>query len=97
MCSDEGFIRPKMEPGLPGIYTAEWEIFSNGADLQGHWYYIYLLDANEKEIGSFVLTDGQGTSVTINRKEVASKELPSKLGKGIHTMRIMATKNSLKC
>jgi OOP family OmpA-OmpF porin len=97
MCSDQGSIRPKMEAGLPDRYTVEWETFSNGADQQGHYYHLYILDKNEKEIGCFSLTNGQFTSISIFGKEVASKELPSKLGKGIHTMRIMGTKTTLKC
>ncbi|MDD4051151.1 MAG: CsgG/HfaB family protein [candidate division Zixibacteria bacterium] len=97
MCSDEGTIRPKMTPGLPDRYTVEWEIFSNGADQKGHWYYIHILDANEKTIASFDLTDGKSTKVWIFDKEMASKELTSQLGRGIHTMRIMATKTTMKC
>ncbi len=97
MCSDEGTLRPKMTPGLPDKFTVEWEIYSNGADQKGHWYYLHVLDANEKTIASFDLTDGTNTRVTIFDKEKASKELPSKLGRGIHTMRIMATKTTMKC
>jgi OmpA-OmpF porin, OOP family len=97
MCSDEGELRPKMTPGLPDRYTVEWEIFSNGAEQKGHWYYIHILDANEKTIASFDLTDGKSTKVTIFDKEMASKELPSQLGRGIHAMRIMATKTTMKC
>ena len=97
MCSDEGTIRPKMTPGLPDRFTVEWEIYSNGADQKGHWYFLHVLDANEKTIASFDLTDGANTRVTIFDKEKASKELTSKLGRGIHTIRIMATKTSMKC
>jgi OmpA-OmpF porin, OOP family len=97
MCSDKGFITPKMEPGLPDRYTVELEIYSNGIDLQGHYYHLYILDKNEEEIASFNLTNGVSTSIEVFRKEIATKDLPSKLGKGIHTLRMMATKTTMKC
>jgi len=97
LCSDEGKLRPKMTPGLPDRYTVEWEVYNNGNDLKPHWYFIRFLDANEQEIGEFALTDGHWTKITILDKDKAEKELSSKLGRGIHTMRIMATKTTMKC
>lgn len=97
MCSDQGSIRPKMKTTLPSRYTIELDTYSNGADQQGHYYYIYLLDANEKKIMEFNITSGTSSSISIFGKEIASKELTSKLGKGPHTMRIMATPSTMKC
>jgi OOP family OmpA-OmpF porin len=97
MCSGAGYIRPKMNPGLPDRFTVEFEIYSNGADQRGHFYHINILDANEALIGYFSLHDGLNARVTIFDKELAVRELPSILGRGTHTMRIMGTKTSMKC
>ncbi len=97
MCSDGGSIRPKMAASLPDRYTIEWEIYSNGAEQRGHFYHLHILDANEETISTISLTDGENTKVVIFDKEVASKALPAKLGKGIHTIRVMATKTTMKC
>ncbi|SYZ72402.1 exported hypothetical protein [Candidatus Zixiibacteriota bacterium] len=97
MCSDRGSIRPKMKTNLPTRYTAEMDLFSNGADQSGHYYYIYILDPNEQEIAQFSLKNGINTEVVLYDKSVASKDLPAVLGKGIHTMRIMGTATTMKC
>jgi OOP family OmpA-OmpF porin len=98
MCTDKGSIRPKIQDApLPPKYTVEMEIYSNGADKSGHWYDIFWLDSEGDEIGQFYLRNGNGTYLGIQRQEKASKDLPEKLGKGIHVMRIMATSQSIKC
>jgi len=97
MCTDQGSIRPKMKTTLPSRFTVELDVYSNGADQSGHYYHIYVLDANEKKIAQFNITSGSNSSVSIYGKEIAAKELTSKLGKGAHTMRIMATPSTMKC
>ncbi|MCX6826451.1 MAG: OmpA family protein [candidate division Zixibacteria bacterium] len=97
MCTDQGSIRPKIKTTLPSRFTVELDIYSNGADQSGHYYHIYVLDANEKKIAEFNVTSGKNSSVSIYGKEISAKELTSKLGKGVHTMRIMATPSTMKC
>lgn len=98
MCTDKGSVRPKIQDvPLPPSYTAELEIYDNGPDVRGHYYYIYWVDSNGKNIGEFSLKRGKDTYLAIQGQEKASKILPSRLKKGIHTMRIMATTRSMKC
>jgi len=98
MCSDEGYIRPKLAPAaLPPKYTAEMEFYSKGPEHKGHWYYIQWMDDKDEVIGELAMTDNSSTKLTIMGKELASKALPIALTPGKHTMRIMATKNSIKC
>lgn len=98
MCTDEGYIRPKlMAAALPPKYTAEMEIYSKGPEHKGHWYYVQWLDDKDEVIGELAMTDNSATKLNIMGKEVASKALPAALAPGKHTMRIMATKNSIKC
>jgi flagellar motor protein MotB len=98
MCSDKGYILPKIAPApLPPRYTVEMEIYSSGPEYEGHWYYIEWLDADGNCIGSLTFKGGGGTSLSILRKNLASKQLPARVAKGLHTMRIMATKSTIKC
>jgi outer membrane protein OmpA-like peptidoglycan-associated protein len=98
MCTDKGIIYPKIQPSpLPPKYTFELEFYAKGPVFKGHWLHIRWFDAANKEIGRFRMEDGNGTYVSVLGKELASKVLPAKLSAGIHTMRIMATKSTLKC
>jgi OOP family OmpA-OmpF porin len=98
MCTDKGSVRPKIQDApLPPKYTVEMETYSNGVDKSGHYYDIFWLDSEGNEIGQFYLRNGDGTFLAILGQEKASKQLPEKLGKGIHVMRIMATTQSIKC
>jgi len=98
MCTDKGSIRPKIQDApLPPKYTVELEIYDNGPNVDGHFYYIYWVDSNGKNIGEFSLTHGRNTYLAIQRQAKANKDLPHRLVKGIHTMRIMATTGSMKC
>jgi len=98
MCSDDGSIRPKIaDAPLPEKYTVEFEIYDNGPSVQGHYYHIHWVDSDRKSIGRFTIGQHKKTRLKIMNNEVASKTLPEKLSKGIHTMRIMATKRSMKC
>lgn len=98
MCSDGGFIGPKIaDSPLPDKYTVELEIYDGGPELQGHYYYIHWVDSEGKSIGKLTLERHQQTRLRILTKDIASKTLPEKLSKGVHTMRIMATKRSIKC
>jgi OOP family OmpA-OmpF porin len=98
MCTDEGYILPRIAPApLPPMYTVEMELYSKGPDFKGHWYHINWLDAEGREIGRLAFQDGRHTSLTIMSNQLSSKDLPSKVSSGIHTMRIMATKTTVKC
>lgn len=98
MCSDEGKIRPRIAPGpLPPRYTVEMEFYSKGPGKKGHWYFIEWIDAEDQRIGELMITDNLNTRLTIQSKQLASKALPAPLAAGVHTMRIMATKSSIKC
>jgi len=98
MCTNKGSIRPKVPPGaLPPKYTAELEFYSKGPDLKGHWFSIYWLNEANEQIGQFEVTDNHSTKLSINGNDLATKELAEPLGAGIHTMRIMATKTTIKC
>lgn len=98
MCTDDGYIRPKIGiSAFPAKYTAEMEFYSKGPEHKGHWYFIQWMNANDEVIGEFAMTDNNTTKLTIMGKEMASKDLPAALTPGKHTMRIMATKSSIKC
>ena len=98
MCTNNGSIRPKMpDIPLPPKYTAELEFYNNGPDASGNYFYIYWVDANGKNIGEFGVYGNDGTWLAIKGQSLADKTLSSKLTKGVHTMRIMATKRSIKC
>lgn len=97
MCTNDGSIRPKMpDAPLPPQYTVELEFYDNGPELSGNCFDIYWVDSNGQNIAVF--EEYAGTTVLkIQGKHLANKILPQKLTKGVHTMRIMATKSSIKC
>jgi len=98
LCTDDGYILPKTPTGpLPEMYTLEMEFYSAGPELTVPYYYIQWIDASAKKIGQFEFHSGTATSLQIQGKHLASKSLDEKLSKGTHTMRIMATKRSIKC
>lgn len=98
LATDDGNIRPKIPKGpLPEKYTAEYEYYDNGPDISGNYHYIYWVDENDDNIGCFGIYSQDDTWLEIGGKNLASKTLSKKPEKGIHTMRIMATKRSVKC
>lgn len=98
LCTNQGTIRPKVASGpLPPKYTIEVEFWSNGPEVAGHWFHIYWFNAADEKIGVFHMKDNVNTGLWIMEKDLASKALPSQLAAGLHTMRVMATKTTLKC
>jgi outer membrane protein OmpA-like peptidoglycan-associated protein len=98
MCTDDGSVRPKMpDMPLPPMYTVEMEFYDNGPEHSGNYFYIYWVDSEGDNIGEFLMYGKDATYLSLNRKTLADKTLASKLTKGVHTMRIMATKTSVKC
>ncbi|MBK8167812.1 MAG: OmpA family protein [bacterium] len=95
LCTDKGAIMPKLPLApLPDKYTVELEFFS--AAHHDGWYAIQWLDAAGDECGQMRIGYSSMTSVIINDKPLASKDLPD-LPRGRHVMRIMATKSTIKC
>ena len=95
LCTDRGVIAPKVAPGpLPEKYTVEMDFWSEG-DKDG-WYGLHWVDAKGDVIGKLELGYSHMTRLDILNKNVAGKEIP-KLPRGRHTLRIMATKSSIKC
>lgn len=95
LCTDRGVISPKVAPGpLPEKYTVEMDIWSEG-DGDG-WYALHWVDAQGDMIGKLEIGYSYMTRLDILNKNVAGKEVP-KLPRGRHTLRIMATKSSIKC
>jgi outer membrane protein OmpA-like peptidoglycan-associated protein/curli biogenesis system outer membrane secretion channel CsgG len=98
MCSGKGSVRPKIaDAPLPPKYTVELEIYDNGPDYRGAYYYIHWVNSQGKSLGYLSIKNSDLTNLRILKKDVANKKLPEKLSKGVHTMRVMATKRSIKC
>jgi len=98
LCTDDGYILPKTPTGpLPEMYTLEMEFYSAGPKFTVPYYYIQWIDASADKIGQFEFYSGTSTALQILGKHLASKSLDERLSKGTHTMRIMATKRSMKC
>ncbi|MCK5125515.1 MAG: OmpA family protein [candidate division Zixibacteria bacterium] len=98
LCTDDGYILPKTPTGpLPEMYTVEMEFYSAGPKFTIPYYYIQWLDASGGKIGQFEFQSGNSSSLQLQNKNLASKGLDKRLSKGTHTMRIMATKRSIKC
>jgi len=97
MCTNEGSIRPKMpDAPLPPQYTVELEFYDSGPEFSANCFDIYWVDSNGQNIAVFEEYGGH-TVLKIRGKQLANKILSSKLTKGVHTIRIMATKRSIKC
>ncbi|MFH1700350.1 MAG: CsgG/HfaB family protein [Candidatus Zixiibacteriota bacterium] len=98
LCTDDGYITPKTPTGpMPEMYTIEMEIYSAGPKFTVPYYYLQWIDASGTKVGQFEFTSGTSTSLQIQGKNLASKNLTERLSKGTHTMRIMATERSIKC
>ncbi len=97
LCTDGGAIYPKIPAGpLPPKFTIEMDIYDNGPDFPGSHFHIGLMQAKRPAI-EFLLYDKSVTMLRNPRGPLASKNLPQRLTKGVHTMRIMATPTTLKC
>ncbi len=98
MCTDKGMILPKIPAGpLPPKYTIEVDFWVKGGEAKAHWYHIHWYNSEKRDIGNFGIRDKVNSNLRIMDKDLASKQLTKPLAPGIHTMRIMATKTSVKC
>ncbi len=98
MCTNIGSVRPKMPDGpLPLKYTVELEYYDNGPDKSGNHFRIYWVNSDGRNIGYLRLRGNGRTSLEILGKILADKTLPQIPGRGVHTLRIMATDRSIKC
>jgi len=98
MCTDQGAIMPKIAVGLlPAKYTVEMDFYNKGGDSKAHWYYLHWLNEEGQSIGNLCVKDAVYTNLRIMGKDIASKQLQARLSSGKHTMRVMATKTTLKC
>jgi OOP family OmpA-OmpF porin len=98
MCTDKGAIMPNIPVGpLPPKYTVEMDFYIKGGEAKPHWYTIMWTDNKGDELGFINCTYGKSTRLRIGSKDISSKELQSPLSGGKHTMRIMATKTTIKC
>jgi OmpA-OmpF porin, OOP family len=98
MCTDKGAIMPKIPVGpLPPKYTVEMDFYIKGGDAKPHWYTIAWTDKDGEELGYINCTYGKNARLRIGSKDISSKDLMNPLSEGKHTMRIMATKTTIKC
>lgn len=93
-----GTIRPKIpDHPLPPKYTVEYDIYGNNSGDFNQWYHFYWVDSSGNNIAEFRSDLYGATNLIINEKEIASKELaPSFMAEGLHSVKIMATKSSIK-
>ena len=98
MCTDKGAIMPKIPVGpLPPKYTVEMDFYIKGGEAKPHWYTIMWTDNDGQELGYINCTNGKNARLRIGSKDISSKDLQNPLSEGRHTMRIMATKTTIKC
>ncbi len=98
MCTDNGTVYPKIPQGpLPEQYTIELEFYSNGPDVNANYFHIRWFKDGGGIIGEFGVISNGDTWFNINSKSLASKRISPNLPKGIHTMRVMVSKRSMKC
>jgi OmpA-OmpF porin, OOP family len=97
LCTDTGNLSPKLPKGpFPEKYTIEMDVYDNGEPHSGHWYTIKLMEG-ETEAIVFFFGDSQNTRVTVGGDTKSDKALTQRVGKGRHTLRIMATATTFKC
>jgi len=98
MCTDKGIIFPKLPQGpLPPKYTVEMDFYIKGGEAKPHWYTIIWTDEKSEELGYITFTYGKDARLRLGNKDISSKSMMNPLGAGKHTMRIMATKTTIKC
>jgi len=54
-------------------------------------------DLSREEIGEFLLQDDRYSHLTLLGNRLSDKQLAAELAPGVHTLRVMATKSTMKC
>jgi OmpA-OmpF porin, OOP family len=97
LATDEGTIFPKLAPGLlPPKFTVEMDFYDHGEKFSGSHFHLKLTQGKQDAL-ELQIYDSSITILRTPKGDLASKQLPERLGKGVHTMRIMATPTTLKC
>lgn len=95
LCTDRGRIAPKLPAApLPDKYTVEMQFFVAGE--KDGWYKINWLGADGESCAHLRIGYANMTDLVIDGKTLAGKDLPP-LARGLHVMRIMATRSTIKC
>ena len=99
LCTNSGSIYPKVPKGeLPPKYTIELDLYASvGGGNRGHWTRIEWVDERGNLLATFGIREYDDTHLRILDKDLAAKQLTTPLTRGTHTMRVMATKTSMKC
>jgi OOP family OmpA-OmpF porin len=99
LCTNSGSIYPKVPKGvMPTKYTIEVDLYASvGGGNRGHWTRIEWVDERGNSIAAFGIREYDGTHLRIMDKDLAAKQLTTPLTRGVHTMRVMATRTSMKC
>jgi OOP family OmpA-OmpF porin len=99
LCTNTGSIYPKVPKGvMPPKYTIELDLYASvGGGNRGHWTRIEWVDERGNSIAAFGLREYEDTHLRIMDKDLAAKQLTTPLTRGVHTMRVMATRTSMKC
>jgi outer membrane protein OmpA-like peptidoglycan-associated protein/Sec-independent protein translocase protein TatA len=93
-----GTVRPKIAEGpLPPKYTVEFDFYIGSYDEFYQWYEFYWVGADGEDIAKFEYNVIGSTLLSIQAETKATKNLGEPYTNvGLHTIRIMATKNSIK-
>lgn len=99
LCTNSGSIFPKVAKGvMPPKYTIELDFHASvGEGNRGHWTRIEWVDERGNNIAAFGLREYDDTHLRVMDKDLATKQLATPLTRGVHTMRVMATRTSIKC
>jgi OmpA-OmpF porin, OOP family len=99
LCTNNGSIYPKVPKGeMPPKYTIELDLYASvGGDNRGHWTRIEWVDEQGNDIAAFGIREYDDTHLRILGNDLAGKQLSTPLTRGVHTMRVMATRTSMKC
>ena len=99
LCTNTGSIYPKVPKGeMPPKYTIELDFYASvGGENRGHWTRIEWVDERGDDIAAFGMREYDDTHLRILGKDLAAKQLTAPLSRGVHTMRVMATRTSMKC
>ena len=104
MASASGQISPKINVNqLPEKYTIEFEFLNRTSAYQsGYSLEFYWLDAGGSMVGNYKLYGNSTAYFYAHNEEgtwveISNKKIPPSFANGMHQIRIMVTKSSIKC